>query len=458
MTPLDPHFSLENAFTIPGAYFSPLTSPALHAQSDSALHFDHGTNSNNSPVEMDIELSSTAPIASALDLPRKARKNNAAKARSKPAIKSSPISKPQRRKTGPSPAIVSQVLTEVDEQSTPIIEPSLLPMPASSVDSPEENASVSPETLSDMPPPPVPNRRSASKSPYIQAQQSSAKSGAQQTHPATPASLMKLPASKSKGLASNYHESPIVDHIDYLKLPESASGSSLLPKGGRIVSQTSVSQSQPSLGKLSMPHSVSSPNLRAPGTPSASQSPQILPTSSTLMAKKTNPSSSRNHKRRSGSVQVSPALLPKISPIIKPLLPGTPGMSAADDATSRLLTSKSNYQNILEGNSVPGVSYPSELSTNLTSKRTSHKIAEQGRRNRINTALQEMAALLPDHHKPVSGDDSDLKDGKQAHTPSSKASVVENAISHMQHLQDENTDLKKKLQELKQQLDELQGT
>ena len=31
----------------------------------------------------------------------------------------------------------------------------------------------------------------------------------------------------------------------------------------------------------------------------------------------------------------------------------------------------------------------------LTSKRTSHKIAEQGRRNRINEAIKEMQTLLP---------------------------------------------------------------
>lgn len=62
---------------------------------------------------------------------------------------------------------------------------------------------------------------------------------------------------------------------------------------------------------------------------------------------------------------------------------------------THFLTQRSNYQNLIEGTHVPGVLYPSELSTNLTSKRTSHKIAEQGRRNRINLALQEMQSLLP---------------------------------------------------------------
>lgn len=50
-----------------------------------------------------------------------------------------------------------------------------------------------------------------------------------------------------------------------------------------------------------------------------------------------------------------------------------------------------------------------ELSTNLTSKRTSHKIAEQGRRNRINSALQEIATLLPRGPGTTSG--SSIKDG-----------------------------------------------
>jgi hypothetical protein len=129
---------------------------------------------------------------------------------------------------------------------------------------------------------------------------------------------------------------------------------------------------------------------------------------------------------------------------------------SAEDTASRLLMSKSNYQNILEGNTVPGVSYPSELSTNLTSKRTSHKIAEQGRRNRINSALQVMAGLLPDQGKS-SGDDGEKKDNKQANAPNSKASVVENAIIHMKNLERENVDLKQELQDLKDQLEKLKS-
>lgn len=130
-----------------------------------------------------------------------------------------------------------------------------------------------------------------------------------------------------------------------------------------------------------------------------------------------------------------------------------------EDTASRLLMAKSNYQNILEGNTVPGISYPTELSTNLTSKRTSHKIAEQGRRNRINSALQIMASLLPDQHlKMEESEETEKKDNKgQGNMANSKASVVENAIVHMRHLQQENVDLRAELEELKSQLGKIEG-
>src|ERR1700729_675992 len=104
VTPLDPFFNMENAFTVPAAYFSPLTSPALHAQSENG--YDPST-SNNSPIEMELESPgpTSAPI-SAKDLAKTARKNNAAAKTRKSGVKSSPIAKAhQRRKTGPSPAI-----------------------------------------------------------------------------------------------------------------------------------------------------------------------------------------------------------------------------------------------------------------------------------------------------------------------------------------------------------------
>ncbi|KAM0489024.1 hypothetical protein ACHAP7_000078 [Fusarium lateritium] len=459
VTPLDPNFSMDNGYTIPNTYFSPLTSPALHAQNDSSTIYDpRHTNTNNSPIDVDLD-KSAGPVTSVLDLPKKpARKKAATKSRAKASIRSSPIVKPQRRRIGPSPAIVSQVLSEVEE-----INGSFLPMSATSTEtSAEENSSVSPEALLEMPPPPIPNRRSTSKSPYIQAQSSSQQtpvSAPIDLHPApaTPASLMKLPASRANKQATGHTEPMVSDHIESLELPESVSSKTMTP----VISRSSVQSSsvEPAFGKGSSFQPLPSPVFPKPlGPASASASPQLAPGSTGPSARRTPQLAPRaGRKRSTGSVHVSPALLPRISPSIKPLLPGTPGMTPAESAASQLLMSKSNYQNILEGNKVPGVSYPSELSTNLTSKRTSHKIAEQGRRNRINSALQVMAGLLPGGDKANLIEESDKKDGKQANAQNSKASVVESAIAHMKTLEKENADLKKEMEELKKQLEGLQG-
>ena len=488
---------------MPGAYFSPLTSPALHAQNDSGSGYDLSTNSNNSPADMDLE-PSTAPVANTLGLSKKqqSRKSSAAKPRSKGGVKSSPISKPQRKKAGPSPAIVSQVLSEVDERNGgQAAEASFLPLPAASTDTSEENASVSPENLTDMPPPPVPAWRSTSKSPYIQAKNGPAPTSNPTTitattattatattattptsnqtptagpsnndilpPPATPASLMRLPSSGPKKLSTTVqHDQTANENIESFALPESVSGSQqFAPVDPKPTSRASTPRMDASSAKLASSKPLPSPSLRRPGTASTSQSPQIRPRSTGPTARKPASITPRTGRKQStGSVHVSPALLPRISPNIKPLLPG--GGDSAESDASRLLMSKSNYQNILEGNLVPGVTYPSELSSNLTSKRTSHKLAEQGRRNRINSALQVMASLLPDGGSvgnAGSGDceDSDKKDApKQAgssNSSTSKASVVEKAIVHMQNLEKENVGLKKELQDLKEELEKLKG-
>ncbi|KAI5466059.1 hypothetical protein BGZ63DRAFT_121476 [Mariannaea sp. PMI_226] len=461
VTPLDPHFNIDSStFTVPGAYFSPLTSPALHAQNDVSIMYDHN-HSNNSPVEMELETSNATN--SVLDQSKKPRKKPIPKPRGKANVRSSPIVKAQRRKTGPSPAIVSQVLTEVEENGSA----AFLPLPANSTEtSPEENSSVSPETLSDMPPPPVPTRRSTSKSPYIPPQRSGQQTPVSlpadsQPAPATPASLMKLPASKAAKSLHNSLDTVVPDHIESLELPEAVSNKVLGLSVPRLLSQSTLEPAPPK-GNGFQP--LQSPIFPKPSGPaSATQSPKLAPGSSGPAARRTPQLAPRSSRGRTGSVQMSPALLPKISPNIKPLLPGTPGMTAVEDAASRLLMSKSNYQNILEGNQVPGVSYPSELSTNLTSKRTSHKIAEQGRRNRINSALQVMAGLLPNCDNPKSDDSEgndkkDKKESKQANAQNSKASVVENAIVHMKNLQQENGNLKQELAELRKQLEELKAT
>ncbi|KAK7752749.1 hypothetical protein SLS62_005301 [Diatrype stigma] len=472
VTPLDSHFPVDAQYTMPGAYFSPLTSPALHAQNDPLSSFDgrHSTQATNSPIDMDIE-SPPAPTSSG-DLSKKARKSNVTRPR-KTNIRQSPIAKPQRRKTGSTPAMTAQVLGELAESVAESIDRPSKPTSVSAVSTEEsENASVSPEALSDMPPPPIPQPRSARQSPYIQAQASgplptlpSVLPVNGKPSPATPASLFKI-SPKSKSADPNNPDPVTSEQIESFELPESVHFSK-----PQLPSLDTPDPRQPSSGTEttgSAFQTLPSPVFPKPvQSTSADPSPQLTPKSSTPTAtpnlRKTPLIGPRSSKKRPSvsSVHVSPALRPKISPNIKPLLPGTPGMSAEDTA-SQLLASKSNYQRILEGNTVPGVTYPSELSTNLTSKRTSHKIAEQGRRNRINSALQEIAILLPksvtkemgDNDDSSPGDNKKDKEGKQANGPNSKASTVESAIVYIKQLRQEIAEANKRAEAAEKKLSE----
>ncbi|KAJ0345770.1 hypothetical protein COL154_005631 [Colletotrichum chrysophilum] len=473
VTPLDPHFQMEaGGFTIPGAYFSPLTSPALHAQSDQGLLYDRRSSlsAHNSPAEMDVETSANAQPA-AMDLAKKVRKSNA-RVKAKPSVRQSPITKPQRKKAGPTPKMVSQALTEMQEVNEDGLDQMLpstaLPAPMSSEES--ENASVSPENLSDMPPPPLPQKAS-SKSPFIQPQPQPQPHPAIPAHiqgkpsPATPASLMKLPSSSANNsAASNPQDLGPSDHIESFELPESVNFNSR-PQPPRIDTATPTqSPSDPGSARASSFQPLPSPIFAKPtAAASASASPNLAPGSTGPSARRTPQLLARGSKGSGkrgsvSSVHVSPALRPRISPSIKPLLPGTPGGMSVEDTASRLLASKSNYQNILEGNTVPGVTYPSELSTNLTSKRTSHKIAEQGRRNRINSALQEIATLLPQPLKESGeSDNADKKEkDKAGGAPNSKASTVELAIEYIKQLKQEVAEANKRAEELEKKLERME--
>lgn len=107
------------------------------------------------------------------------------------------------------------------------------------------------------------------------------------------------------------------------------------------------------------------------------------------------------------------------------------------------MASKSNYQHILDGTLPSGVSYPETLAENLSSKRTNHKLAEQGRRNRINTALKEIESLIPSEfiqaRQAKESAASPIKPGekekeKASNQAISKASAVETAIDYIKAL------------------------
>ncbi|RFU28769.1 hypothetical protein B7463_g7564, partial [Scytalidium lignicola] len=465
VTPLDSQFNIPE-YTVPGAYFSPLSSPALHAQNEHAAYDPRLTgNSTNSPIDINLD-SHSAPPSSVIHSTKIGR-NASQKQRTTRSVRQSPIVKPRRKKAGSTATISAQTLSDIMEPTNGNNDMTKLPPSSAASTESSENDSISPEHLSDMAPPPLPPPGSAGRSPYIPAQKENGRPRALTLgSPATPASLMRITKSPSVIQPSNPDADIDNDQaMGGFSLPE-AVNSNRIPVT-RKDTQSSDGQTTPTLNssgaKTPGLPPLPSPALQRPKTAtSASQSPVIEDMNAA--SRRTPQGSSRGPKKRmSSSVLVSPALLPKISPSIKPLLPG--GASVSEDTASYLLASKSNYQNILEGTHLPGVSYPTELSTNLTSKRTSHKIAEQGRRNRINSALQEIATLLPRSNnkdsggeKSGSGDagEKDAENGqpRPAQSANSKASTVELAIEYIKQLQKEVAEATKRAEEAEKKLGE----
>lgn len=556
-------FAVPDYTVNPGAYFSPLTSPALHAQN--TAQFQHGYHPSaataaatspfdaNGDVDMTAEDALLPESATTIKKPRLKRTNTPRTADPLARVRQSPIQKAVKRKS-------ANMLTGFGDQAYkhsprgPSSQPGSagLTMPAAyRHDNSSESGSISPEPLSEslMGPPPRPASMTAS--PALPAQQSMPANGATTASPAgtansaqplgkaaTPKSFLSMHGMHAAATAAG-NEDGFVD----IELPAAAAGddgnAALRPALSQLNTQVTSSPSAdatpgtattttsaastprvaaaarktPKLGPSSTPASSAAALLGSPitaSTPGALLRKSSSVNSSTGDAKTPGSSGRGSSKKRSSisstapggsstasngsnSALVSPALRPKISPSIKPLLPE--GSTLHSPTHALLLASKSNYQNLLEGNMLPGVSYPDSLSTGLTSKRTSHKVAEQGRRNRINEALKEMQALLPPKPATVpangkaatgkeggagSGKDNgendedgsppaatgdDVKDptpkdaaaaaAAQAKSNSSKAATVESANEYIRQLQKENAQvqaLRKQLENVKMQL------
>ncbi|KAF3937187.1 hypothetical protein ABW19_dt0203037 [Dactylella cylindrospora] len=401
VTPLDTSFRVPE-YSVSGAYFSPLTSPALDAQ---ALGYMH-RKLPKSPVEPS-ESSNLNPKKSA---PR--RKSVTMRTTPGRVVRQSPSMKPQPGRRKPAPTVPSLELTDAAMAEAATASPrtpaskrgGALKIPtdhhiSSSRDSSSAD-SISPEPLSEslMPPPPAPNS-SHGKSPMLIAQRNQESSLPSPVQPVAPAIPLEKDVPSTQKTKGGKPATP----ASLMNMPKG-----LAPKGtGEVLLATVVPSKpeNPSSGAASPLDEQVTPRLsavqRTSTTATPTSSPMIepkpaggdsLPPSGSLKAR----NDGKGHSKR-GSISASPALQPRISPSIKPLLP-------------------------------EGLSYPEHLATNLTHKRTSHKIAEQGRRNRINNALAEIASLLP--RKAV-----DKGEGGSNAQPGSKASTVELAIEYIKELQ-----------------------
>ncbi|KAL4788431.1 helix-loop-helix DNA-binding domain-containing protein [Aspergillus varians] len=461
MTPLESQFR-QPEYTIPGEYFSPLSSPAIEAQNTNSNGFPiHSgslaeVNFVHSPIDNGFHLSS-APSSPGLARKQRRRPSTATKSfHSRAKKQQSPSVRPLARTKS---RLTDEVMTTLAEsQVNPISHPQNgTGAHYGSAESSGQD-SVSPEPLSEplMLPPALPlSRKSPAIAPHTHQQQNT-------SEPATPAMLMRIQRSPHARSTSDHNitptQPPVTEaHDDVMEdviLPEAASQSAQLfrPQVARIDTAMSTSTLSPSIPANATHAELHQAGFSERNSASVAPSPRsaAIPSPSGPVARKseTPKLGPVSRKRQSlSSSHPSPSLRPKISPNIQPLVSG-------DTSAAYLAGLKSNYQQILEGTLLPGVSYPETLAENLSSKRTNHKLAEQGRRNRINNALKEIETLIPAVYFQIKqsteaaaacNGKADKEKEKAGNQPISKASTVEMAIDYIKYLKAELDTTKTKL-------------
>ncbi len=351
-----PQYNMLPEYTTPGAYFSPLTSPMLHAQNQQHQYQIHQhqqgyltnpstapSSNTNSPIDpqMDVEMGNGVPLpSSAGPQPRKSTRRKIATARGSGAAGSkatqATAQKAQKRKS--SAQLQKQLTTQAEDlslrtvQSQPIS--AIRRMPSQFDSSGTESISPEPLGESTMPPPPRPG--SKTDSPATNGQQQSAGAAAVASA-ATPKSLltMRLTTTSMNGQGStgSISMAGVEDSggLEDLALPESATDQHLRRAAPSQIDTTLLmdentprmsARKTPKLGPLSTPASSSAMQSPLPMSPMNASTPSAI-----LRDRKDGKGGKLPKKRGSGSVSgtaskmVSPALVPKISPSIKPLLP-----------------------------------------------------------------------------------------------------------------------------------------
>ncbi|OAL42672.1 hypothetical protein IQ07DRAFT_593636 [Pyrenochaeta sp. DS3sAY3a] len=76
-------------------------------------------------------------------------------------------------------------------------------------------------------------------------------------------------------------------------------------------------------------------------------------------------------------------------------MPPTGNSEFASNDRASLLATKSNYEWVAEGRHTElGLYFPDTMVASISSKRTTHSAAEQGRRDRLKSAFEDMAEVL----------------------------------------------------------------
>lgn len=399
VTPFDtvnPGIMPTSDFTMPVPYFDVASSPSLAAHNDIPLRKDDMKGARRNTR------SGTTPVMG----PTLTQRQSSSR-----VAKMSPLIRPSRR---------SSTKVALSATASPVISTNR-----------SLNSSCPESTLSDaaLPPP----QTKPTRPQEISILPKSKRPTAQDSSAATPASLMNLPESKEvEAVDASEAELHLKNAVRVTKnIAQQASARR--PSKGSGLSSPSLSpgKSRPPLlisRARSQTNLMLSPKTTVPiGSSSAVLKPKIA------IAPASSASSSPVWRQRPTPIAASPSLNPRMSPFISPKdpVPHPRSNSVGNPSTdlSALLASKSNYQNIVEGNhNQLGLSYPEDMSAGLTSKRTSHKLAEQGRRNRINSALTDLGKVLSPEFQA-----------------GSKASIVEMAIQYITSLQTELSEAKKRL-------------
>jgi hypothetical protein len=307
---------------MPGAYFSPLTSPALTAQNHQHAHqhaqvTTSGSSTGHSPVDVDMDMLSEPAMLQQEPGGRKLRstnKRNAPRSSNPSArVRQSPIVKPSRRKATIPSSIAPKEVSQLVQEARGGRPSSGLEVPQSRNGS--ETDSISPEPmLSEMRPPPKPG--SVTQSPAMMAQLNG-----QGATPATPASLMRIHPSPN---FSDTLDTSLM--MEDLTLPEPSLDRPALETLDTVILDGEQDTPRMSARKTPKMGPLSTPGAAMAGKFSPMIEPAMTPTSpafSMTNGKKGDSKFARNAKKRNStcSTLVSPALMPKISPSIKPLLP-----------------------------------------------------------------------------------------------------------------------------------------
>ncbi|KAK5088541.1 hypothetical protein LTS08_001053 [Lithohypha guttulata] len=432
-TPIDNHWGMPD-YVVAEDFFSPLTSPAIEAQQNYA-----STTATSSPVDLNVD-QPTAVRKSRRTLKPTSRVASNRNLRVSPAVKGV-----TRRRQN---SLTNGQRDSLSQAAVPLMH-HLHAGPTTSTAVSSED-SVSPEPLSEtsMRPPPLPQSRTPS----------TLRPRSQETNaPATPATLMQIPG---KQVQSITQDGQMIEPPEIMEDISLGAAAAELPPRVLPALDTRVSHDN---GEGTPTLSAKTPKLSADSTPRSSGA-KAASTSQEHLPRPARGGRASKKRQSISQATVSPALRPKISPSISPLVPNTSaGMPILSAETSALyLASKSNYENIINGTHLPGVSYPETLAENLSSKRTSHKIAEQGRRNRINLALKEIESLLPasitaaNRKEREQGKDSngEASDKLAAMQGASKASTVEMAIIYIRSLQSDLQHTREKLEAAEKSLAE----